>query len=212
MLNEWLAFERSRAAQGMLPARLEQQFGDFPPDKRQPAFRLRAGKHTFDFRGRIDRVDVSRDGKHARVIDYKTGSLPDSMAKKSRTPLMSGERIQLVVYRGALSVLDEFKDVETVEGEYLHLQPKDGRIVPCPFTHEELQQALQELPDILEIAGDGIESGAFFIRTSGMIRPFGHCDYCDYLQVCGKDRIQREERKANDPAVRKFFRAMEPQQ
>ena len=58
------------------------------------------------------------------------------MAGKKRTPLMSGERIQLVVYRGALSILDEFKSVKTVEGEYLHLQPKDGRVVSCSFSDD----------------------------------------------------------------------------
>jgi hypothetical protein len=192
-----------------MPARLEQPFGEFTSENKQPAFRLKAGKHVFDFRGRIDRIDISRDGKRARVIDYKTGALPQSMAAKSRSPLMSGERIQTVVYRGALSVLDEFKSVETVEGEYLHLQPRDSRIVPCRFADEELQKALQDLPGILEIVGDGIESGAFFIRTSGMVRPSGHCDYCEYLQICGKDRVQHEERKAGDPAVQKFLRIVE---
>jgi ATP-dependent helicase/DNAse subunit B len=210
MFNEWLKFEKERAAQGLLPARLEQPFGEFVSENKQPEFRLKAGKHVFDFRGRIDRIDISRDGKRARVIDYKTGALPQSMAAKSRSPLMSGERIQTVVYRGAVSVLDEFKSVETVEGEYLHLQPRDGRIVPCPFTDEELQKALQDLPGILEIVGDGIESGAFFIRTSGRVRPSGHCDFCEYLQICGKDRIQREERKAGDPAVLKFLQIVEP--
>src|SRR3954467_9142905 len=35
-----------------------------------------SGASTVFVRGRIDRVDVSRDGSRARVIDYKTGSLP----------------------------------------------------------------------------------------------------------------------------------------
>ena len=196
----------------LLPAQLEQTFGKLTPGDPQAAFRLIAGRHVFDFRGRIDRVDISRDGTRARVTDYKTGSLPDSMAGKKRTPLMSGERIQLVVYRGALSVLDQFKGVETIEGEYLYLQPKDGRIMPCKFTDAELQEAAKALPGILEILGDGIEGGAFFIRTSGTVRPSGHCDFCDYLPICGKDRVQREERKADDPAVRRFLRILEPQQ
>ena len=123
---------------------------------------------------------------------------------------MSGERIQIVIYRGALSVLNEFQGVEAVEGEYLHLQPKDGQVVRCRFTDEELREASRTLPAILEIVGDGIESGVFFARTSGTVRPSGHCDYCEYLPVCGKDRVQREERKANDPAVRKFSRILEP--
>jgi RecB family exonuclease len=212
MIQNWLTFEKERAGEDYLPTRLEQAFGQFKRRDDHPAYRVQAGSDAFSFRGRIDRVDISRDGARARVIDYKTGTLPDSMAGKKRTPLMSGERIQLVVYRGALSILDEFKSVKTVEGEYLHLQPKDGRIVPCSFADTELQDAAQTLPGILEIVGNGIGSGAFFIRTSGMVRPSGHCDFCDYLTICGKDREKREERKAKDPAVRKFLQILEPLQ
>ncbi len=212
ILRNWLVFEKLRVGKGLLPARLEQSFGKFGGQEPLPAFRVSAGRHSFAFRGRIDRIDISGDGERARVTDYKTGSLPDAMAKKTRTPLMSGERIQLVVYRGALSVLAEFKDVAAIEAEYLHLQPKDGRIVSCSFTDEELRAAADALPGILEIVGDGIEKGEFFIRTSGIIRPNGHCDFCDYLPICGKDRVRREQRKSNDPAVLRFQKMAEPPQ
>jgi hypothetical protein len=195
----------------MRVARLEEIFGEFGPEEKFPAFRVVAGRHSFDFRGRIDRIDFSGDRKRARVVDYKTGALPDSMASKSsRTPLMSGERIQIVIYAGALSVLDEFKGVETIEGEYLHLQPKNSLTVTCSFTHDELQTGAKALTGVLEIVGDGIENGIFFARASGKIRPLGHCEYCDYLPVCGKDRIQREERKSKDPAVQRFLEVVEP--
>jgi ATP-dependent helicase/nuclease subunit B len=211
LLKEWLMFEKARAQEGMRIAHLEQSFGTFSSGESCPPFRVQAGSHAFDFRGRIDRIDVSIDGKRARVIDYKTGALPDSMANpKIRTPLMSGERIQIAVYRGALSVLSEFAGLESIEGEYLHLQPKDGRIVACVFSDEELQKASQNLPGILEIAGDGLEKGIFFARTHGVVRPYGHCEYCDCLTICGKDRIQREERKAVDPAVLRFMEVLEP--
>jgi RecB family exonuclease len=211
MLSRWLDFERSRADCDLHVARLEKTFGEFGPEEKFPAFRLNAGRHGFDFRGRIDRVDLSGDGKRARVVDYKTGALPESMANKNtRTLLMSGERIQIVIYTGALSVLDEFKGVETIEGEYLHLQPKNGLTVSCSFTHDELQSGARALTDVLKIVGDGIENGIFFARTSGKIRPQGHCEYCDFLPVCGKDRNQREERKSKDPAVQKFLEVVEP--
>jgi len=213
LLKEWLEFEKGRTQQGMRIARLEQPFGKLDAGEQHPPFRIKAGRHTFDFRGRIDRIDVSGDGKRARVIDYKTGTLPDAMANaKSRTPLMSGERIQIVIYKGALSSLKGFEALESVEGEYLYLQPKDSRIVACSFTEEELSKASQNLPAILEVVGDGIEEGAFFLRTRGVVRPSGHCEFCEYLPVCGKDRVQREERKANDPAVRKFSKILEPLQ
>jgi RecB family exonuclease len=209
MLKEWLAFEKNRAREDMLAVQLERAFGELNPGERWPAFSVKAGKHTFEFRGRIDRVDVSRDGKRARVIDYKTGALPDTMGPKKRTPLMSGEKIQIAVYRGALSVLKGFESIEIVEGEYLHLQPRDTRIVACSYTNDELMEATRRLPGILEIIGDGIERGVFFARTRGTVRPYGHCEFCDYLPVCGKDRMQREDRKANDPDVRDFFRILE---
>jgi RecB family exonuclease len=209
MLREWLAFEKDRASEGLLPAQLERAFGELSPEERGPAFCLKAGKHVFEIRGRIDRVDISDNGKRARVIDYKTGALPDSMHSKSRTLLMSGEKIQLAVYRGALSVLEVFECVETVEGEYLHLQPGNRRIVACSYNAEELLEASEQLPHTLEIIGDGIERGVFFARTRGAVRPWGHCEYCDYLPICGKDRIQREERKANDPAVHDFLKMLE---
>jgi len=213
MLKNWLAFEAERAGDDMRIIRLEQPFGKFASEEELPPLRVNAGRQTFDFRGRIDRIDISSDRKRARVIDYKTGALPESMANtKTRTPLMSGERIQIAIYRGALSVLNDFENLESIEGEYLHLQPKDGRIVACFFTNEELQKASQLLPDVLEMVGDGLEHGVFFARTRGVIRPNGHCDFCDYLPVCGKDRVRREERKAGDPAVRKFFQIMEQAQ
>jgi ATP-dependent helicase/DNAse subunit B len=205
MLENWLLFEKSRAAGGMLPVQLERTFGEFTPQERSPALIIQAGNHLFRFRGRIDRIDISSDGKHARVIDYKTGTLPDSMSRSARTPLMSGERIQIAIYKEALAMLDEFRNVEAVEGEYLHLQPRDGRIVPCSFDSGELQEASGKLPEVLAILGAGIENGVFFARSKGMVRPSGHCDFCNYLPVCGKDRVNREERKANDAAVRRFL-------
>ncbi len=86
LLDSWLVYEKGRAGEDMPPAGLERVFGEIQPGERHPVFRVQAGRHTFDFRGKIDRVDLSRDGKHARVIDYKTGSLPDSMAQKIAHP------------------------------------------------------------------------------------------------------------------------------
>jgi ATP-dependent helicase/nuclease subunit B len=210
VFQAWLEFERERADSSMRIARLEQSFGCFAGDEVSPAFRVLAGKYRFDFRGRIDRVDLSHDGKRARVIDYKTGKMPDSLTRKARPVLMGGERIQLAVYRGALSVLDEFEKVESVEAEYLYLQPKDGKVRPCMFAEPELIDAGEALPHILGILGEGIETGVFFARTAGAVYPSGHCDYCDFLMICGKDRMKREARKAADPAVVRFLEILEP--
>jgi hypothetical protein len=62
---------------------------------------------------------------------------------------------------------------------------------------------------MLEIIHEGIDGGVFFARTRGSVRPEGHCAYCDFLRICGKDREQRETHKAADPAVVRFARLRE---
>jgi ATP-dependent helicase/nuclease subunit B len=204
-LRNWLVFEKNRAADNLLPVWLERPFGVFSPQETSPPLSIQAGRHRFDFRGRIDRIDLSPDGKHARVIDYKTGKIPVAMKRKGRTPLMSGERIQIAIYREALASMADLGKLEHVAGEYLHIAPDEGDTVPIVFANEELLEAGPRLRAILEVLASGIEDGAFFARTRGLVRPEGHCKYCDFLPICGKDREQRAERKIVDPAVSRFL-------
>jgi RecB family exonuclease len=208
-LENWLAFEKNRAAGGLLPAWLERPFGTFSAKVTAPSLIIQTEGHQFNFRGKIDRIDLSSDGKHARVIDYKTEKIPDPMKGKARNPLMGGERIQIAIYREALASMNDLAKLDVVEGEYLHLKSDDGDPAPITFTDGELADARMRLRGILEILASGIESGVFFARTKGIIRPNGHCRFCDFLCICGKDREQREERKANDPAVLNFLKAQE---
>jgi len=201
MLEQWLAVEIERAKEGLFPARLEHVFGEFPGHEKAPSYRVRAGKYQFEFRGRIDRVDLSSDGTRARVLDYKVGTLPKSMSGKKGTALMGGEKMQVVVYRGAVSALPEFGAAREIRGEYLHLQPKDGKVAARAYDADRLDDAIDRLPKILELVGEGIESGVFFARTEGNVWGDGNCNFCPYESVCGKDRYQRAERKAADPAV-----------
>ena len=201
LLRNWLEFEIARADGDMRIAQLEWAFGnisEFPP------FSLTMGQSIFEFCGKIDRVDVSIDGKRARVIDYKTGKLPVTMKKKDRPFLMGGEKIQLAVYRGAFAALDEFAAVESVEAEYLYLQPKDGEVKQSALAPEDVDAAFADLPRVLQVLDLSMKNGLFFARTFGTVRPEGHCDYCDFLPVCGKDRVWREKLKSADPLTQEF--------
>jgi ATP-dependent helicase/nuclease subunit B len=212
VLRQWLEFEVQRADGTMRIVCLEQSFGSFPGQESFPAYHVQTGQRAFDFRGKIDRVDISSDGKHARVTDYKTGMLPDSMTRKTRPLLMAGERIQLAIYKGALGALGGFAGVESIEGEYLYLQPRDGCVLPCVSTDAELSKASKALPHILDILREGMEQGVFFVRTAGTVYPNGHCGYCDYLTICGKDRIKVAVRKEKDPVVERFLGILESPQ
>jgi len=76
---------------------------------------------------------------------------------KKGSALLGGERLQLPVYRGALPGISGFEKLRSVEGEFLHLQPADGRIVERSFDASELEEACRRLSAVLEIVGDGIE-------------------------------------------------------
>ena len=207
LLEKWLQYEQSRSGDGFVPVAAELPFGPFNRGDATPGLVIEAGMHRFELRGFIDRVDVSTGAMHARVVDYKTGKLPDAM--KKGTALLAGERIQLPVYRAALSSITGFERLESAEGEFLHLQPSDGRIVQRAFGPSELEEACRRLPALLEIVGDGIEGGVFFARTSGLLHGSRQCNRCDYLRICGKDRQHREEKKAADPHVLRFGRIRE---
>jgi RecB family exonuclease len=144
-------------------------------------------------------VDVSADGKRARVIDYKTGKMPDTMKRKDRPLLMEGEKIQLAVYRGALAALDEFAAAESVEAEYLYLQPKDGEVKQSALAPEQLDAAFADLPRVLRVLDSRMKNGLFFARTQSLVHPANNCEYCSFQPICGKDRAWREKLKNADP-------------
>jgi len=131
------------------------------------------------------------------------------MRSDKRSLLMSGEKIQLAVYCGALSGMEDLAAVESVQGEYLHLQTRDGSLAPCAFGEGELRTAMQRLPEMIANIREGIDNGVFFARARGSVRPQGHCDYCEFLTICGKDRERRQTSKSEDPAVRHFNRLRE---
>ncbi len=205
LLRHWLLFEREGAAEGLVPSFFELPFGDLACDPSVPAFIVSGGGFEFQFRGRIDRVDLSRDGSRARVIDYKVGRMPDNLAAKKRSPLMRGEKLQLAVYRGALLGLPAGSHLRHVEGEYLYLQPRDGKVVSCRFGDEEMAAAAARLPRLLEILAALLDQGVFFHRTSGTVYGEANCRFCPFTAICGKDRRWREERKSSDPSVQRFL-------
>ena len=60
------------------------------------------GDFEVDLSGRIDRIDLSSDGKYFLIIDYKTGKTSLSLQK-----IFCGLNLQLVIYLGAAKNLPE---------------------------------------------------------------------------------------------------------
>jgi hypothetical protein len=71
---------------------------------------------TLKFKGLIDRVDVSADGYHVGVLDFKTGR---------KGSVQSDFAVQDLLYEAAIRSLTEFVDVEKVSSRYLFLHPEE---------------------------------------------------------------------------------------
>ena len=158
------------------------------------------GSREVGLRGRIDRIDMTRDLKRARVIDYKTGK---SSPKQKDNDLAGGTSLQLPLYlRAAEELLGRVHgkvDMDRAEYYNIAVSGKKRRI---GFDHAELLARKGEIDSILDTITDGIEAGRFFAY------PGGQCRWCDFTSICGTagQRITIYERKSCDERIAAFLR------
>ena len=136
---------------------------------------LKIGGKTVNLRGRIDRIDLTKDGKKARVRDYKTGRV---LAKPNE--FQGGTTLQLPLYLYAARQLlgPLHKGIQVESAEYYSL--KDGKAFP--FEGSQLDERESELQEILMTIAGGIEEGVFIPYPDDQ-----NCKYryCDFRMICG---------------------------
>ncbi len=144
-------------------------------------------------RGQIDRIDVSSDGRRARVLDYKTGKL-----RSPRTPdrLAKGRALQLPVYRlAAEALLAAAGPTAVEEAQYYHvIGPDAGTRVR--FTRAGWEARRADFDRVLATIVGGIRAGRFFQRPGACAR-----GPCAFDLACGAERGRWAEAKRADPAV-----------
>lgn len=154
-----------------------------------------AGK-TVNLKGRIDRIDLTKDGKRARVRDYKTGKV---LAKAN--DFQGGTTLQLPLYLYAAKQLlgRLHKGIQVESAEYYSL--KNGKRVG--FEGSELMAKEAKLHEILNTIVASIEDGIFIAV------PGGQCGYCELKIICGTWTEILFERKAKDPRVKRYLEMLE---
>jgi ATP-dependent helicase/nuclease subunit B len=178
---------------GWRPALFEVAFGIDGREGAAPplVYQLPDGT-TLTLRGQIDRVDVSPDGRRARVLDYKTGKLrslktPDRLAK--------GRALQLPIYRLAAETLLGDRCPTVDEAQYYHvIGPDAGTRVRFTRAGWDARRADFDLA-LATIVG-GIRAGRFFQRPGACAR-----GPCAFDLACGAERARWAESKRADPAV-----------
>ncbi|MDA1257431.1 MAG: PD-(D/E)XK nuclease family protein [Chloroflexi bacterium] len=202
-LADFLDVHRERqASRGQIPVATELGFGD--GEKTQAvSLSLGAGR-TLSFRGRMDRVDMSQDGRRATVIDYKSGS-KRSYEGIAKDPVDSGRHLQLPIYGMALR--QSYPDLEEINAEFWFVMDSAGAgLVGGPIENAE-----RRMREVVDGIAAGIDAGVFPAYPGEGSRPrpgggFGadNCVYCPYDRLCPANRGWLWERKADDPTATPF--------
>lgn len=173
---------------GLVPTAFEQRFGD--ADGR--AVEVEVSGRMLRFRGRIDRVDRSPDGRRVRLVDYKTGK-GGTEARR----IKGGLDVPLPVY--VLGVLAGAEEPSEITAEYRMVRRRSGfTTAPLevgPGTGASLQAMTEQLVATLDVAVDGIERGVYPRMPS-----FHGCDFCDAQGRCLVDRLSYAVKK-DDPVL-----------
>ena len=197
-LWHWSQFSLSRDLQRALkkvladeewtPVDFEKAFGR----KGQPEVAFETPAGTFRLEGFMDRVDLSADGKHLRVVDYKSGN-KEGFKKDS---VKEGTKIQMPLYLWACRTL--YPGVAPQEAVYEFLTAK-GDYGSIGFDASDWKKVEEPLKALLATAAEAVEQGLFPAAANG-------CEKCDYRLLCGPGVEKRGEKKKDDPKVGEYFK------
>ena len=152
------------------------------------------------FRGMIDRVDISADGKSVLVMDYKTGS-PRPYGKLKDDPIDRGKRLQLGIYSLAAQRLAP--DATQVRAAYWLASARGGfGFAPPDYFDISDDETAERFRDGVTTVVSGIRQGIFPANPGDSWNGnFVNCQYCDFKSLCPSRRGYNWETKKSDDAV-----------
>jgi RecB family exonuclease len=203
-LLEFVTRETEReSATGLRQVHAELRFGLRGTGAPRVAVDLGGGRELA-FRGVIDRVELSADGRRGAVVDYKTGS-PKPYGRLEEDPVDRGKRLQLPVYVHALRALQP--GLESVTAQYWFVGARGGfTLIPEAGIGDS-----EAMVRAARVIVGGIDAGIYVARPGGREeRGFENCMFCDFDRVCPGARDRIWERKRSDPAVAMYRDLSEP--
>ncbi len=173
------------------PVDFEKAFGR--PGQAEVAFTSPAG--IFRLEGFMDRVDVKADGKHLRVVDYKSGS---AIGFKKNS-VKEGTKIQMPLYLWACRTLYPHLTPEQAVYEFITAK---GGYGSTPFDATDWNKVEEPLKALLTTASQAVERGLFPAAAKA-------CERCDFRLLCGPGAEKRGERKREDMKVGDYYKLEE---
>ena len=160
------------------------------------------------FRGQIDRIDLTADGRTVLVIDYKTGK-PDYFRGLDKDAIDRGKHLQLAIY--SLAAREIFPNAKQVRAAYWFATAKGG-FKRLPSQHFDLDdpQILDRFRQGISAISDGIRAGAFPANPGPPDRnKNANCTYCDFDAICPSRRADLWDQKKQDPLLSRYLELAE---
>ena len=219
--DEW------RLGQGVRPYQVEWRFGEADT----PVPLTLSDGSVVNFRGVIDRVDLSYGGGRVAVLDYKSGGIA-AYGNMDDDPLAQGARLQLPVYAlAARSVLplpdagggqsgsggapDGGASGEGGGGQAPEIQAAYWFVsARGEFRRKEFALNSETQGRFSEVVGQivgGIRQGVFPANPGPAGRDGSqNCRFCDFQRVCPADKRRLWERKQNSPQAAPYIALAQP--
>jgi len=171
-----------RAQTGAIPAEFELRLPPTPLD-------------DVMLTGFVDRIDQTPNGRHAFVIDYKTGSARDFERAMATDPFAGGTRLQLPVYVLAAT------GAEHVQALYWFISRR-GEFKQV--TYEETPDNRRRFEETVRAILQGLQAGSFPAVAGDQDDfrgGFTNCRYCEFDRLCARRRLDELQDKWDDPAL-----------
>lgn len=181
-----------------LPSFLEWEF----PSDHSSGLTLLAGSQSLILRGKIDRVDLHSDGKHCRIIDYKSGSTEFDL-----DAVLHGMNLQLPIYLQAFiennrrfdpGELGYFYFRKPVYTSSISLAIPDDESIKTNANREKWASWADRSPESLKIVGRyaalraadtavKIFTGNISAKPVCLNKNKTPCAWCEYKALCNYD-------------------------
>ena len=195
---------------GVSPMLSEAEFGISPQGWQPADFALPDGTRIA-FRGKIDRVDADDSGKHALVLDYKTGS-SRSYSKLKDDPIDRGHHLQLAIY--SLAARQALGDDTEVSAAYWFVTSANKfELLPSPAVNIGDESVMERFSEGMSTIVGGIRQGLFPANPGDPgWGGFANCRFCDFKTLCSSRRDVQWQRKSGATELADYVKLSEDEE